>query len=202
MAKSQQTFNKTEREKRKRKKQQEKRERREQRKIEKDDAGKMTFEEQIRYVDHNGNLTLTPPDPTKKHKIKVEDIVLGIPKAEDIEDQGPRLGRVKFFNEEKGFGFIVDVITKENVFVHINQCAGPLKENDYVNYEVENGPKGPVAVQVIITVAPSAKPKVEPKPDTEETKAEETKSEETKVEPEAADEKPENPTDTKPPIEA
>jgi len=52
MAKSQQTFNKTEREKRKRKKQQEKRERREQRKLEKIEAGKKTFEEQIRYVDH------------------------------------------------------------------------------------------------------------------------------------------------------
>lgn len=189
MAKSQQTFNKTEREKRKRKKQQEKRERREQRKLEKIEAGKKTFEEQIRYVDHNGNLTTTPPDPAKRQKINAEDIVLGIPKAEDIEDQGPRLGRVKFFNEEKGFGFIVDAITKENIFVHINQCEGPLKENDYVNFEVENGPKGPVAVQVKITAAPSAKPKVKPK-------------EESEKEPEAADAKPETPTETEPPVEA
>ncbi len=163
MAKSQQTFNKTEREKRKRKKQQEKRERREQRKMEKVEAGKMSFEEQIRYVDENGNLTLTPPDPSKKRKIKVEDIVLGIPKAEDIEDEGPRNGRVKFFNEEKGFGFIVDTITKENIFVHINQCSGPLKEHDYVAFEVENGPKGPVAVQVAITEPPAPKPKTPPK---------------------------------------
>lgn len=162
MAKSQQTFNKTEREKRKRKKQQEKRERREQRKIEKLEAGKKTFEELIRYVDENGNLTETPPDPSKKRKIKAEDIVLGIPKAEDIEEQGPRTGRVKFFNGEKGFGFIVDTITKENIFVHINQCQGPLKEHDFVEFEMENGPKGPVAVQVKITEPPAKKPKPKP----------------------------------------
>jgi len=56
MAKSQQTFNKKEREKKKQKKRKEKLERREQRKAEKALAPKKTFEEMLSYVDENGNI--------------------------------------------------------------------------------------------------------------------------------------------------
>ncbi|MCB0621256.1 MAG: cold shock domain-containing protein [Saprospiraceae bacterium] len=59
-----------------------------------------------------------------------------------------RKGRVKFFNEEKGYGFIIDLETEDSIFVHINNLDEPLQENDRVTFEVEMGPKGPNAVQV------------------------------------------------------
>jgi cold shock CspA family protein len=148
MAKSQQSFNKKEKEKKRRKKRQDKLERREQRKIEKEESGPKSFEEMLSYVDENGNLTSTPPDPTKKKKIKAEDIVLGVPpKGNDTMD-AIRKGQVKFFNQEKGYGFIIDSETKESLFVHINNVTGHIGENDKVSFEVEMGPKGPNAVNV------------------------------------------------------
>lgn len=150
MSKSQQSFNKKEREKKRRKKQQDKKERREQRKIEKAESGGKSFEDMISYVDENGHLTSTEPDPKKKKKFKAEDIILGVPPKEEMEDQGARKGKVKFFNDEKGYGFIQDKITKENLFVHINNAEGPLSENDRVTYEMEMGNKGPIAVNVKI----------------------------------------------------
>ena len=151
MAKSQQTFNKSEKEKKRRKKKKEKAERREQRKLEKSEQGKLSFEEQIRYLDEDGNLTATPPDPNKKKKvIKAEDIVLGVPSREKVDFDPVRHGRVNFFNTEKGFGFITDAETRESVFVHINNTEEPIGENDKVSYEVEMGPKGANAVRVRI----------------------------------------------------
>ena len=150
MSKSKETFNKKEKEKKRRKKQQEKRERRQQRKLEKAERGFIPFEERISYVDEDGNLTDTPPDPTKKKKqIKLEDIVLGAsPKGEPMDVN--RKGQVKFFNDEKGYGFIIDVETKESIFVHINNTTEQLKEGDRVGFQIEMGPKGPNAVNVKI----------------------------------------------------
>ena len=150
MAKSQESFNKKEKEKKRRKKKQEKLERREQRKVEKAERGSKTFEDMISYVDENGNLTSTPPDPSKKIKIKAEDIVIGVPPKDDTPMDPIRKGQVKFFNEEKGYGFIVDMETKESIFVHMNNLTGPIRENDRVTFEVEMGPKGANAVKVIL----------------------------------------------------
>ena len=150
MAKSQQSFNKKEKEKKRLKKKKEKLERREQRKLEKAENGPKTFEEMLSYVDEDGNLTSTPPDPSKKKKIKVEDIVLGVPPIDKSITEVIRKGQVKFFNDEKGFGFITDVETKESIFVHINNIvdAESIQENDKVTFELEMGPKGPNAVNV------------------------------------------------------
>lgn len=149
MAKSQQTFNKSEREKKRRKKQKEKQEKREQRKMEREERGKQTFEELIMYVDHNGNLTSEKPDPTLKEKIKLEDIKLGANHDKPVIDEIIRTGKVKFFNDEKGYGFITDKATKNSIFVHINNCYSDIKENHKVQFEIEQGQKGPVAVKVI-----------------------------------------------------
>ena len=150
MAKSQQSFSKKEREKKRRKRRQEKLERREQRKIEKAEAGKKTFEEMLSYVDEDGNLSSTPPDPTKKKKIiKLEDIVLGANPISNEPVERVRKGKVKFFNGEKGYGFILDTATNDSVFVHINNIeADSLQENDRVTFEIEMGAKGPNAVNV------------------------------------------------------
>jgi cold shock CspA family protein len=169
MAKSQQSFNKKEREKKKRKKRQEKLERREQRKLEKDAAPKKTFADQISYLDEDGNLTDTPPDPTKKKKvIKLEDIIISTPPTVDVVVEKVRKGIVKFFNDDKGYGFIVDSKTKDNIFVHINNCPGPLKEHDKVSFELEEGHKGIVAVDVKLIsdeeYKPTAKKPAAPKP--------------------------------------
>jgi CspA family cold shock protein len=57
-------------------------------------------------------------------------------------------GTVKFFNETKGFGFIKSDSGGE-VFVHITGItSGTLSENDKVEFEVEEGRKGPTAVKV------------------------------------------------------
>ncbi len=148
MSKSQQTFNKKEREKKRRKRKESKREKRQQRKLEKSEAGKKSFEDQLSYVDEFGNLSSTPPDPKTRNEIKAEDIVLGVSPQERVPDLRIRKGIVKFFNVEKSYGFITDLKTQDSVFVHANDLTISLKENDKVIFEVEKGPKGLVAVNV------------------------------------------------------
>jgi len=59
-------------------------------------------------------------------------------------------GTVKFFNESKGFGFIVPSNGDAEIFVHISGLVDQIRENDSVNYEVEQGKKGLNAVNVTI----------------------------------------------------
>ena len=57
-------------------------------------------------------------------------------------------GTVKFFNETKGFGFIVPSNGDSEIFVHSSGLMDQIRENDSVEYEVENGRKGLNAVNV------------------------------------------------------
>jgi CspA family cold shock protein len=51
-------------------------------------------------------------------------------------------GTVKFFNESKGFGFITPTSGGKEVFVHVTGLIDQIRENDQVNYDVEEGKKG------------------------------------------------------------
>lgn len=57
-------------------------------------------------------------------------------------------GTVKFFNTEKGFGFITDSETGKDIFVHKSNLKQNVREDDQVTFETEDGPKGPSAVNV------------------------------------------------------
>lgn len=146
MGRSQESFNKKEVKNKKDKKRKEKVQKRLDRK-ENERSG--NFEDMIAYVDENGMLTSTPPDPTRKKVINSEDIEISIPKQEKVELDPIRKGTVTFFNDSKGYGFIRDTETQESIFVHINNLLEPIKEGNLVNFEVEMGQKGPTAVRVI-----------------------------------------------------
>jgi cold shock CspA family protein len=147
MARSTETFNKKEKEKKRLKKQKDKREKAEERK---DNVVKgKSLDEMMAYVDENGNITSTPPDPTKKKKIVIEDIQIATPKQEAIQPGDLiRKGKVTFFNESKGYGFIKDSESQESIFVHINELSEAVGENDKVTFEIEPGQKGMTAVRV------------------------------------------------------
>jgi cold shock protein len=57
-------------------------------------------------------------------------------------------GKVKFFNESKGFGFIKDKSSNEEYFVHVSGLIDKIKEDDEVSFELQQGKKGLNAVNV------------------------------------------------------
>ena len=57
-------------------------------------------------------------------------------------------GKVKFFNESKGFGFILDAETGKDVFVHSSGLKDQVREGDEVTFDVEEGKRGLNAVNV------------------------------------------------------
>ncbi|MGI4870524.1 MAG: cold-shock protein [Janthinobacterium lividum] len=147
MAKPQANFSKQENEKKRLQKQKEKEERRVARLANKGQSD----EDMIAYVDEDGNITATPPDPNRKKKeISLESILVGVPKQEDRpQEDTQRTGTVSFFNDSKGYGFIKDLASGESIFVHVNSLGGlQLKEGNKVTFETEAGQKGPVAVRV------------------------------------------------------
>ena len=57
-------------------------------------------------------------------------------------------GTVKFFNETKGFGFIIEDESKADYFVHATGLVDRVNEGDRVEFDVKEGKKGPNAVNV------------------------------------------------------
>ncbi|CAA0147807.1 cold shock domain-containing protein [Tenacibaculum maritimum] len=57
-------------------------------------------------------------------------------------------GTVKFFNESKGFGFITEEGTNKEHFVHVSGLVDEVRENDAVEFDLQEGKKGLNAVNV------------------------------------------------------
>jgi cold shock CspA family protein len=146
MAKAKETFGKKEKEKKRLKQRQDKHEKMQNRKANAKEG--KSLEDMMAYLDENGNLSSTPPDPNKKKTFRSEDMQISVPKYEPSEEESIRSGVVTFFNEGKGFGFINDTRTGERIFVHVNQLLERIVENDKVSFEVESGDRGLSAYNV------------------------------------------------------
>jgi cold shock CspA family protein len=85
-----------------------------------------------------------------KVKVKAKNIEIDIPKKEDVEEEFDpvRKGKVSFFNESKGYGFVPDTETNEKHFMHISGIIDDIIENDKVTFELEKGQRGMNAVKV------------------------------------------------------
>ncbi|MBN9379787.1 MAG: cold shock domain-containing protein [Chitinophagaceae bacterium] len=138
MAKPKGISNKREKEKQRQKEKQEKREKMEERRA--NQTRGRSLDEMLAYIDEEGNITSTPPDPNKKKEFNVEDIEIGVPKMEEGKERLQE-GKIDYFNGSKGFGFIVQS-DGVKLFFHINQTTYPVKEGDIVTYTIERGPKG------------------------------------------------------------
>jgi cold shock CspA family protein len=99
------------------------------------------------YVDENGRITDTPPNPSNRKKVNPESIKISVQKRE-AEVTTIQKGRIEFFNPSRGFGFIKDLDTQEKYFVHVNGLTEEVKENDIVTFEIERSFKGLNAVRV------------------------------------------------------
>ena len=149
MAKSNETFNKKEKEKKRQKKLHDKKEKAAERKA---NSGKgKGLEDMMAYVDENGNLSSKPADPKRILSINAEDIKIGVSRQEP--EDPVRVGIVTLFKTDKGYGFIKGLETQESYFFHVNSLIDPVKENNRVSFEIEKGPKGLSAINVRIARA-------------------------------------------------
>ena len=57
-------------------------------------------------------------------------------------------GKVKFFNQSKGFGFITDQETGKEIFVHVTGLIDKIKDDDLVSFEIMEDTRGPKAINV------------------------------------------------------
>jgi cold shock CspA family protein len=141
------TYNKKEKEKLRLKKRNDKQDKKEERKA---NAQKgQSLDQMMAYVDENGNITNTPPDPRRKKIINEEDIQIGVARQTDGPAEDPiRQGVVTHFNDSKGYGFIKDLQSQESIFVHVNGLIDAIAETDKVTFTTVGTPKGPNAVEV------------------------------------------------------
>lgn len=144
MAKSKETFNKKAKQQQKVKKRNDKLVKREERKAN-SNKGK-SLDDMIAYVDEDGNITNTPPDPRNRKEVNAEDIIIQIPEG-NVRNT-TRTGVLEFYNTEKGYGFIIDKKSREKFFVHHSNMIEPLVITDKVMFDTEKSVKGATAINV------------------------------------------------------
>ncbi len=144
MARPKETFNKRAKEQQRLKHRRDKAEKMEERKL---NAKKgLKLEDMLAYVDENGNITDQAPDPKQKKLFRVEDIQIGIP-AGNVR-AATHTGKLQFFNEEKGFGFIIDNQSQQRIFVHHSNLDMNVQVNDSLEYDIQHGERGLVAINI------------------------------------------------------
>ncbi|HUH50705.1 MAG TPA: cold shock domain-containing protein [Flavobacterium sp.] len=137
------SFSKKENKKKKAKKLIDKVSRREDRKTN-NNKGK-SLEDMIVYVDVNGNFTSVPPHLQVKNEAAVNK---RIPQgASSFDKDAIFTGTVTYFSE-KGYGFITEDGTGDNVFFHHGQLNQSVDKHDKVNYKKESTPKGARAIDI------------------------------------------------------
>lgn len=136
-----QSFGKRENEKKKQAKRLEKQKRKEERQA----SGTASLDDMIAWVDENGNIVDTPPE--ERAEVSLEDVVIATPKKEEVEAE-PLRGRVEYFNESKGYGFIRDLASGEKYFFHISAAPDGITEGKMVTFETERGTRGMNAVRI------------------------------------------------------
>lgn len=139
------SFSKKENNKKKLEKAKEKAARREDKKVN-NNKGK-DVEELFMYVDEFGRLTSEKPDLSNREEVDINNIQLG---AAPVEDESPVKKGIVTYLSDKGYGFITENDTKENLFFHMNSTEEELKKGHKVSFEKEKTPKGYSAVDIKI----------------------------------------------------
>jgi cold shock CspA family protein len=140
--------NKRELEKKREQKRQEKQKRKEVRKA---NRGSMSFDDMIAYVDANGLITDTPPDPNEKQEVDVDSIIVSTPQKTETEETVLMRGYVEYYVADKGYGFIRDDSGKNKYFFHISNAPANIAKGNTVVYELERGERGLNAVKIVLT---------------------------------------------------
>lgn len=143
MGRASATFGKKELEKKRSQKRKEKQQRKEERK-----AGSTggSLSAMLAYVDENGVISNTPPDPIRR-KTDASTIAVSTPRRTE-EEMLPLRGRVEHFKKDKGYGFIKDINSTEKYFFHISDAFPTISENNLVSFELAKGKKGFNAVRI------------------------------------------------------
>lgn len=141
------SMNKRDNEKKKQSKRLEKQKRKEERKTNNNKGA--SLEEMFAYVDENGQITSTPPDLTVKEETNLEDILISVPKKEEIEEEYVvNKGVVDSFNASKGYGFIKELSSGKKYFFHISSAPRTIGEGDVVTFDLEQGRRDLNAVNI------------------------------------------------------
>lgn len=136
------SYNKREVEKKKAQKKRDKQKRKDERRS----NGPSSMDDMIAYVDENGNLCDTPPEVTASEEIDPTTIQTSVPRREDTEEMRPT-GRIDFFDDKKGFGFIVgkDI---ERLFFHVSNAPADIQTGEQVTFDIARDDRGLSAIRV------------------------------------------------------
>jgi cold shock CspA family protein len=89
------------------------------------------------YVDENGNFSSTSPkEKDKTMEIDASQIDVSTPKSSTMDMDAERRGVVKFYNQHKGFGFIIPQGGQEQYFFHGTSVTGEVKNHNKIEFKL------------------------------------------------------------------